>query len=316
MNPIKLFICHSSKDKSFVRDFKKALDSFRYEVWLDENEIQVGDSIYEKIEKGLLNSDYILLILSPNFAISKWSQQELRSSFQLEMDLGKKILPCLIEDTQIPPLISDRKYADFRISFSKGLIEIINAITPKEKNPLDVYATDAVVILDIIKDDGSFVKYTKNTTHISLINNLTTYIDCLSVAGQITDLQVTGANVIREWIESGFKFWEIKYPYSLYQGQEINIVTTANFLNSFTSDNEYWETLSNNHSADKFKVIVIFPKNRFPKHWYLEERVGTRYFNKADNNNISCFVSDNRFHLILEVTNPVHHTAYLLRWTW
>lgn len=316
MKPIKLFLCHSSKDKTFVRRLKQELASFKHDVWLDESEIKVGDSIFEAVQKGLLNSDYVLLVLSPNFDVSNWAKRELASAFHLEMSLNiKKILPCLIQDTEIPHLISDVKYADFRINFSDGLISILDAINPNEESTLDVYATNALVILDIINEDGSLVKYSKLSTHISLVDNLANYIDCLSVAGRITSMKIKGGKIIRKWRESGFNFWELEYPTPLNKGDKLTLETTANFLKSFTSENEYWETLSNNHNADKFKVVVKFPENRPAKKWYLEERIGTKYFVKGDKN-ISSFISDNRFHLVLEINNPVNHTAYLLRWHW
>jgi hypothetical protein len=316
MKSSKLFLCHSSKDKPFVRRLRNELAAFNHDIWLDEKEIKVGDSIFEAVQKGLLSSDYVLLVLSPNFLKSNWAQKELSSSFHLEMKLGvKKILPCVIKKVEIPLLISDRKYADFRRVFLNGLIEILDVITPVDDSTLDVYATNALVTLDIIKDDGSLVRYTKLSTQTSIIDNLTSYVDCLSVAGRITKLKVIGADVSRRWKESGFTFWELKYSPPLDKGNKLDIVTTADFLNSFTKAEEYWETLTNNHNADKFKVVVKFPISRPPKSWFLEERIGTKYSNRGDKG-ISFFFQDDRFHLALDIDNPVNHTTYFLRWFW
>jgi len=316
MKTIKLFLCHSSKDKPFVRRLKRELIAFNHDVWLDESEIKVGDSIFEAVQKGLSESDYVLPIISPNFLASNWSGRELAYAFNLEMTLGvKKILPCLIEKADIPPLILDKKYADFRDDFSIGLIGILDVIAPKVGSALDVYATEAIVVLDIVKEDGSLVRYKKMSTQISLVDDLTKYVDCLSVAGRVTRLKVEGAKIARKWRESGFLFWELLYSPPLAKGSKLPLVVTANFIKSFTKSEEYWETLTNNHNADKFKVIVKFPMNRPPKDWFLEERVGTKYFPKA-NKGISFFMQDDRFNLVLEIESPINHTTYFLRWSW
>jgi len=38
------------------------LSAYKIRVWFDEFEIKVGDSITEKVEYGLVNSDYGILI--------------------------------------------------------------------------------------------------------------------------------------------------------------------------------------------------------------------------------------------------------------
>ncbi len=50
----KIFICHSSKDKSFVRELVQRLAQDGIETWFDELEIRIGESIHEKINDGLI----------------------------------------------------------------------------------------------------------------------------------------------------------------------------------------------------------------------------------------------------------------------
>ena len=316
MDPIKLFLCHSSKDKLFVRQLKNELAAFKHEVWLDENEIKVGESIFESVQEGLKSSDYVLIIISPNFVSSNWARRELSATFMNQMMDGKiRILPCLIQETELPYLLADIKYADFTKFFVNGLAAILETITPVERNTLDVYVNHSEVTIDLISEDGSLAEYTKSVKHIALIDGLDSFIDCLSVAGRVTYLKVKGAKIIRKWKESGFDFWQLKYPTVLRKGESLVLITKARFNRSFTNASEYWETNSNNHNADKFRVVIKFPVNRPPKKWYTQERIGTKYFDKGSDG-VTMLIDDNRVHLIHEIDVPVNHTSYLLRWDW
>lgn len=63
-----VFISHASEDKDdFVRPLANALIARGLEVWYDEMTLRIGDSLRQKIEKGLANSRVGLVILSPSF---------------------------------------------------------------------------------------------------------------------------------------------------------------------------------------------------------------------------------------------------------
>jgi len=62
-----VFICHASEDKGFVRPLAVALRKLGVRVWFDEFEIEVGDSLSKKIDKGLAASRFGLVVLSQDF---------------------------------------------------------------------------------------------------------------------------------------------------------------------------------------------------------------------------------------------------------
>lgn len=43
------------------------------------------------------------------------------------------VLPALLEDCEVPPLLAGRKYADFRESYNAGLEQILFAIGHRQK---------------------------------------------------------------------------------------------------------------------------------------------------------------------------------------
>ncbi len=118
----RVFISHSSKDKPFVRRLADDLKGAELGVWFDERELGVGDSIVEGISDGLKDTDYLIAVLSPNSIDSKWVKAELNSALMDQLsDGGTVVLPALIEDCEIPTLLQDRIYADFRKSYEDGL---------------------------------------------------------------------------------------------------------------------------------------------------------------------------------------------------
>ena len=136
-DPIKLgrlFICHASEDKPFVTKLVKVLDKHAEHVWYDSREILVGDSITEKVSDGLTKADYLVVVLSTTSVSKKWVNREL--SYALNKQLsgsGFTVIPVLIEDCGIPPLISDLRFADFRESFTIGVNQVIGSIQKMRK---------------------------------------------------------------------------------------------------------------------------------------------------------------------------------------
>jgi hypothetical protein len=50
---MKAFISHSSVDKEFVRTLKRDLNANGIATWLDEDQLNLGDSLIEKLDAGL-----------------------------------------------------------------------------------------------------------------------------------------------------------------------------------------------------------------------------------------------------------------------
>jgi Tol biopolymer transport system component len=88
-----VFISHASEDKKFVRPLAQALRDKGLRVWLDEFELKVGDRLRRKIEHGLSNSKYGIVILSPKFFAKRWPQDELDALANRESLDEKVILP-------------------------------------------------------------------------------------------------------------------------------------------------------------------------------------------------------------------------------
>jgi hypothetical protein len=88
------FISHASEDKAKVaRPLANALTKLGYRVWYDEFELRVGDSLRQSIDKGLINSRFGIVVLSPAFFAKNWPQYELNGLVAREVEGHKVILP-------------------------------------------------------------------------------------------------------------------------------------------------------------------------------------------------------------------------------
>jgi hypothetical protein len=132
----RVFISYSSIDKPFVDRLANDLLKAGIDIWIDTLEILAGDSLVEKIfDQGIANSDYLLIVLSESATKSNWVKKELSIVFIRELQEKRVVvIPVLTSDCIIPMSIQDKKYADFRQDYSKGLIEVLKAIPPSTGN--------------------------------------------------------------------------------------------------------------------------------------------------------------------------------------
>ena len=89
-----LFISHASEDKeNFIRPLANALIAEGVDVWFDEFELQIGDSLRQKIDEGLRRSRYGLVVFSPTFFEKHWTQYEMDGLIARQMAGERVILP-------------------------------------------------------------------------------------------------------------------------------------------------------------------------------------------------------------------------------
>ncbi len=137
--PVRAFVSHSGKDKKFVRKLLNDLKQRDLNVWFDERELGVGDSIVEGISGGLQDTDYLIVVLSEASVQSRWVGAELNAAMMQELSgKGTVVLPALIEDCDIPVLLRDRVYADFRKSYKVGLSAIFRVLNLEFTSALDL----------------------------------------------------------------------------------------------------------------------------------------------------------------------------------
>lgn len=129
---MKVFISHSFQDQQYVQRIAKSLKAHSIDVWYDDWSIRPSDSIVSKIEAGIVDSNILLVILSNASIKSQWVRAEINAFFNKAMsDRNIRIIPVLIEDVEVPPLLRDRLHVDLRKDFEGGLATLVKSIQPE-----------------------------------------------------------------------------------------------------------------------------------------------------------------------------------------
>ncbi len=131
-----IFISYSRQDVKFVDRLVKNLVAARHSVWMDRWELAVGDSLTERIQEALTGSNAILVILSKRSVASEWCKRELTAGLIRELEEKKTlVMPCVIDDCEIPLFLRDKLYADFR-SDPDEAFRLVDRSLSRISNPL------------------------------------------------------------------------------------------------------------------------------------------------------------------------------------
>lgn len=137
----KVFISYSYQDKDFVEWLKLNLADLGLELWYDQQEINIGDSIKEKLNEGLQSNNAFILVLSSSSMHSDWVKYEMNSALLLKaVKKGITILPIKIDNSKVPSDLAGYLYADFSSNREQGL-EILKRSLLKS-NKVDYEFTD------------------------------------------------------------------------------------------------------------------------------------------------------------------------------
>jgi len=127
----RVFFSYSHMDSQIVRAIAEKLKKFPIDVWVDVREIKTGDSIVKAVSDSIDSADFVIIFMSRQSLGSSWTRREIdiAISKRLSQSGGAIILPVLLEDVEIPPLLRDVKYLDLRSgTVTKGVEMIANAI--------------------------------------------------------------------------------------------------------------------------------------------------------------------------------------------
>lgn len=149
-----IFISYAAEDKEIVLELYSLLQKQNLKVWLDKEELKIGDSVTKNINEGLLNSKYFISFISPNYLNKKWTQLELNAGIGLENSIGEMIIPIWHNVSyeyvlKKNPLVADRyalKTKDGIDNICEAIVSHINeeSISKYQKTILLPYYLDRV----------------------------------------------------------------------------------------------------------------------------------------------------------------------------
>ena len=126
----RVFISYSSQDLNFVEGLAPDLEETNLDVWWDVLSIRGSDRWQRKIQDALDESQFCVVVLSPNSVQSEWVERE----YLYAIELGLKILPLLYRNCKTPLAFKNIQYIDVRNdSYTRRLPEILGVLGVKPK---------------------------------------------------------------------------------------------------------------------------------------------------------------------------------------
>lgn len=124
-----VFVSHRGADADLARRLSEDLRDAGCEVWLDEWQIGIGDSIIHRINEGLENAKYMVLCYSEDSVLSPWVSREWMSTLAKQLEgYGVKVLPVRLSGGLPPAILADVRFADFVKDWPGALRELLRAM--------------------------------------------------------------------------------------------------------------------------------------------------------------------------------------------
>lgn len=133
-----IFLSHNHADRAFARRLASDLRAAGHVVWIDEAEINIGDSLVEKIREAIDEVDYVAAILSGASIQSEWVKRELDIASNREIEEKKVVvLPLLLEEVDLPGFLKGKLYGDFRKQehYQESLSLLLRKLGPAFSTP-------------------------------------------------------------------------------------------------------------------------------------------------------------------------------------
>lgn len=138
MQDYDIFISYSRSDSKIINRLAKDLKKSNINVWLDIWEISPGADTLKEINRGLEQSEQLLVAFSANSLRSNWVETEWMAKFWQQINEGKiLVVPVLIDELtleSIPLIIRGKHHVKLYMDYNSELKNLIYHIRKgKEK---------------------------------------------------------------------------------------------------------------------------------------------------------------------------------------
>ncbi len=124
-----IFISHSSRDKPAAAQLATTLNFCSLDVWLDDWELEMGQSLTDEIAKAMDESTYIAILITENYNKSIWTKTEYKKALAREQKEGRTVmLPLIVGEAEIPAFLEDKIYVDLRADYFSGITRITGLV--------------------------------------------------------------------------------------------------------------------------------------------------------------------------------------------
>lgn len=136
-----VFISYASADADFADLVKMKLNEANIKAWMDQEQLNAGEEWRSEIDLGIIDSDVIIVILTPESCISPYVTYE----WAFAIGRTKKVIPVLYKKAQIHPRIDGLQYLDFTVQKNKPWGQLLTRVSKLMKeNSQDTKSSNLV----------------------------------------------------------------------------------------------------------------------------------------------------------------------------
>ena len=103
-------------------------------TWFDDNDLRIGEDLYVSIRNAInINTDFVVIFISPEAVRSKWVRRELEWALGRERELGRVfILPIVLDErswSELPENVQNKRYLLCTDFSENGIKEFANRLS-------------------------------------------------------------------------------------------------------------------------------------------------------------------------------------------
>ncbi|MHB9860959.1 tetratricopeptide repeat protein [Streptomyces sp. YIM S03343] len=149
-----VFVSYAHEDGPWATSLAENLHRLGLEVFLDRWEVAAGDLVASRLQEGLARAGAVVVVVSRSWVASGWCGEEFAAAVTAAVERGQRVVPVLLGEVELPPLIASRLYVDFRhVASPQQYVELVEQVDravrglssgrrPERGGPLVVPPTD------------------------------------------------------------------------------------------------------------------------------------------------------------------------------
>jgi hypothetical protein len=124
-----IFISHSSRDMTAALRLATTLNFCGIDVWLDDWELEIGQSLTDEIARAMDVSRFIAILITENYNTTVWTKTEYKKALAREQKEQRTVmLPLIVGEAQIPEFLEDKIYIDLRTDYFSGITRLVGMV--------------------------------------------------------------------------------------------------------------------------------------------------------------------------------------------
>jgi TIR domain len=124
-----IFMSHSSRDKAAAVHLAMTLNFCAIDVWMDDWELEVGESLTDGIAKAMDEARFIAILITENYNKTVWTKTEYKKALAREQKEKRTVmLPLIVGEADIPEFLEDKIYIDLRQEFFSGIMKLVGMV--------------------------------------------------------------------------------------------------------------------------------------------------------------------------------------------